>query len=109
MAPVEHWLFGKRRVWLYTIYAQRVSGQISGVEGIIRAEDVEVWRLRLEPGKNGDDITIHLQLRGGRPEATARIAEQLQQLSGVHAISYWGSHALASGSETNDAIEEMNE
>jgi putative Mg2+ transporter-C (MgtC) family protein len=88
LKPIEQHFFDHKRVTIMTIAVRRQAGQVAAIEDSVRACGLELQRLNLEPSRTGDNGTITLELRGGRPTALPALVEGLREVPGVKAVSY---------------------
>jgi putative Mg2+ transporter-C (MgtC) family protein len=88
LKPVERRMFEHKRPRQVTIVVRRQPGQITAIETQVRAAGIDLRRLSLEPGENNGDGRVRLEFRGTTNSGLSLLAEQLQTIPGVRAVSY---------------------
>ena len=88
LKPVERRMFEHKRPRQVTILVRRQPGQITAIETHVRAAGIDLRRLSLEPGEHNGDGRVRLEFRGATNAGLTLLAEQLETIPGVRAVSY---------------------
>lgn len=88
LKPVERRMFEHKRPRQVTVVVRRRLGQVSAIEAQVRAAGIELRRLSLEPGEDGEESRIRLEFRGASNADVGQLAERLQAVPGVRNVSY---------------------
>lgn len=106
LKPLERRLFAHKRLSSVTVSVRRQHGQIAAIEDHVRASGLELRSLQLAPSRTGDDSTVTLELRGGRPEAFSALVEHLREVLGVTLVSYGKRDLPAQDAEGSESEED---
>jgi putative Mg2+ transporter-C (MgtC) family protein len=88
LKPVERRMFEHKRPRQVTILVRRQPGQITAIETQVRAAGIDLRKLSLEPGEHNCDGRVRLEFRGTTNAGLSLLAEQLETIPGVRAVSY---------------------
>jgi putative Mg2+ transporter-C (MgtC) family protein len=88
LKPVERRMFEHKRPRQVTILVRRQPGQITAIETQVRAAGIDLRKLSLEPGEHNGDGRVRLEFRGTTNAGLSLLAEQLETIPGVRAVSY---------------------
>jgi putative Mg2+ transporter-C (MgtC) family protein len=88
LKPVERRMFEHKRPRQVTILVRRQPSQITAIETQVRAAGIDLRKLSLEPGEHNGDGRVRLEFRGTTNAGLSLLAEQLETIPGVRAVSY---------------------
>ncbi len=88
LKKMERHIFAHKRVTLVTVRLQRRPGQVAEIEEQVQSSGLDLQRLQLGPGRGSDEVTLKLELGGGRVVAVPSLAERLRAVPGVRSVAY---------------------
>lgn len=105
LKPIERRFFEHKQVHQVTVLLRRQPGQITSMERVTRDLGIDLRRVALEPGDRDGESRVRLHLRGGPRGAVTSLAERLQAINGVTAITF-GADQIIQPNGNSDSTEE---
>jgi putative Mg2+ transporter-C (MgtC) family protein len=87
LKPLEQRLFPHKRTGSLSMHISR-QVPIATIEESLRERRLDLWQLKLQPGRQEDESLITLELHGGSADSLAQLAGYLRSLPGVRQVSY---------------------
>ena len=106
LKPIEERFFPRRHTEPFTIRIARQEVPLATIENNVRAQGLELQRLKLQPGDHDDESLITLELQGARDTSITQLAEHLRGIPGVREVSYSRREQGIQHSESGNEDEE---
>ncbi len=106
LRPLEQRLFAHKRIAPFTLHVSRQQVPIAAIEASVRDLGLDIWQLQLRPGDQANESLITLEVRGGRADTLAQLAEHLHGIPGVRRVSYARQQQAIQHTELGEEEEE---
>lgn len=106
LKPLERRMFTHKRSVRVLVRMKSHVGQIGVIESYVAAAGLELVRAYLEPGGDGEETVVGLELRRTEEKSLAEFADRIGTIPGVQSVVFTPIAAAGAGTLTVDADED---